>query len=198
MYYVVPATQNINVILETPRPTGLLLGATSNLTSNHGKNVDIHFSFSSSEDESGHNPLHPVFGQLLKSYVDSQVEITDSMVVNVSQTQSSDGVNDSTTNQKGSTANAIDTQEDMFPEIGSESENAIQSTQPVTSLANNDSISKMHKSYTLSVKDFNKFGYSLIEISDEQTIPVAKLQNVLDSNMRSLVRVKAQCLVLIV
>ena len=41
----------------------------------------------------------------------------------------------------------------MFPEIGSESENGIQSTQPVTSLDNNDSISKMHKSSTLSVKD---------------------------------------------
>ena len=37
--------------------------------------------FSSSEDESGENP---VFGQLHKSYVDSQVPVTDSMVVNVS------------------------------------------------------------------------------------------------------------------
>ena len=46
VHYVVPATQNMNVILETPRPTGLPLGATSNLTStnSHGENVDVHCS----------------------------------------------------------------------------------------------------------------------------------------------------------
>ena len=64
VHYVLPASENINVIPETQRPTGLLLGATSNLISNHVANDDIHCSFSSSEDESSNNPPHPVLAQL--------------------------------------------------------------------------------------------------------------------------------------
>ena len=82
----------------------------------------------------------------------------------------------------------------MFPEC----DNAIESSEAVTTSANNNNISKMQKSSTLSVKDFQKFGYSLIEISDQQSIPMAKLQNILDSNMKSLVQINTQCVILIV